>query len=89
MVTLLFFSEFIISSLFEREALIKIKQISCTSTNNVFSRIAICYDYKMFSISFIATGEMKKILYISVLQLITNFILSIILMNIYYMEVLP
>ncbi len=36
---------------------------------------------KCFQSVFIATGEMKKILYISVLQLTTNFILSIILMK--------
>ena len=36
---------------------------------------------KCFQSVFIATGEIKKILYISILQLITNFSLSIILMK--------
>ena len=36
---------------------------------------------KCFQSIFIAKGKMKKILYISILQLITNFMLSIILMK--------
>ena len=36
---------------------------------------------KCFQSVFIATGKMKRILYISIFQLITNFILSIILMK--------
>jgi len=82
MVTLIFFSEFIISSLFERGSF---NQESTKSVALALSMYSLGLPFvmiiKCFQSVFIATGEIKKILYISILQLITNFSLSIILMK--------
>ncbi len=82
MVTLIFFSEFIISSLFERGIF---NQESTKSVALALSMYSLGLPFvmiiKCFQSVFIATGEIKKILYISILQLITNFSLSIILMK--------
>ncbi len=82
MITLLFFSEFIISSLFERGSFDQVSSKSVALALTMYSLgLPFVMIIKCFQSVFIATGEMKKILYISVLQLITNFILSIILMK--------
>ena len=82
MVTLLFFSELIISSLFERGSFDQESSKSVALALTMYSLgLPFVMIIKCFQSVFIATGEMKKILYISVLQLITNFILSIILMK--------
>ena len=82
MITLIFFSEFIISGLFERG---NFDQVSSKSVALALTMYSIGLPFvmiiKCFQSVFIATGKMKKILYISILQLITNFMLSIILMK--------
>ena len=82
MVTLLFFSEFIISSLFERGSFDQASSKSVALALTMYSiGLPFVMIIKCFQSVFMATGEMKKILYISVLQLISNFTLSIILMK--------
>ena len=82
MVTLIFFSEFIISSLFERGSFDKSSSESVALALSMYSLgLPFIMIIKCFQSVFIATGNMKRILYISVLQLITNFTLSIILMK--------
>jgi putative peptidoglycan lipid II flippase len=82
MITLLCFSEFIISSLFERGSFNKESTKSVALALSMYSiGLPFVMIIKCFQSVFIATGEIKKILYISILQLITNFTLSIILMK--------
>ncbi len=82
MVTLICFSEFIISSLFERGSFEKSSSESVALALSMYSLgLPFVMIIKCFQSVFIATGEIKKILYISILQLITNFTLSIILMK--------
>ncbi len=82
MVTLIFFSEFIISSLFERGSFDKSSSESVALALSMYSLgLPFVMIIKCFQSVFIATGKMKKILYISVSQLIINFTLSIILMK--------
>ena len=82
MVTLIFFSEFIISSLFERGSFDNSSSHSVALALSMYSLgLPFVMIIKCFQSVFIATGKIKKILYISVLQLITNFTLSIILMK--------
>ncbi len=82
MVTLIFFSEFIISSLFERGSFDKSSSESVALALSMYSLgLPFVMIIKCFQSVFIATGEIKKILYISILQLIANFTLSIILME--------
>ena len=82
MFTLLFFSEFIISSLFERGSFDQESSKSVALALTMYSLgLPFIIIIKCFQSVFIATGEMKRILYISILQLITNFTLSIILMK--------
>ncbi len=82
MITLIFFSEFIISGLFERG---NFDQVSSKSVALALTMYSIGLPFvmiiKCFQSVFIARGKMKKILHISILQLITNFVLSIILMK--------
>ncbi len=82
MVTLLFFSEFIISSLFERGNFDEVSSKSVALALTMYSLgLPFVMIIKCFQSVLIATGKIKKILYISILQLIINFILSIILMK--------
>ena len=82
MLTLLFFSEFIISSLFERGSFDHESSKSVALALTMYSLgLPFVIIIKCFQSVFIATGEMKRILYISILQLIANFTLSIILMK--------
>ena len=82
MVTLVFFSEFIISSLFERGSFDQESSISVALALTMYCLgLPFVMIIKCFQSVFIATGNIKKILYISILQLITNFTLSIILMK--------
>ncbi len=82
MVTLIFFSEFIISSLFERGSFEKSSSESVALALTMYSLgLPFVIIIKCFQSVFIATGKMKKILYISIFQLIINFTLSIILMK--------
>ncbi len=82
MLTLIFFSEFIISSLFERGSFDESSSVSVALALSMYSLgLPFVMIIKCFQSVFIATGKINKILYISVLQLITNFTLSIILMK--------
>ena len=82
MITLIFFSEFIISGLFERGSFDQESSKSVALALTMYSiGLPFVIIIKCFQSIFIAKGKMKKILYISILQLITNFILSIILMK--------
>ncbi len=82
MVTLIFFSEFIISSLFERGSFEKSSSESVALALTMYSvGLPFVIIIKCFQSVFIATGNMKTILYISIFQLIINFTLSIILMK--------
>ncbi len=82
MVTLIFFSEFIISSLFERGSFTLQSTKSVALALSMYSLgLPFVMIIKCFQSVFIATGKINKILYISVLQLIINFTLSIILMK--------
>ena len=82
MVTLIFFSEFIISSLFERGSFDKLSSKSVALALSMYSLgLPFIMIIKCFQSVLIATGQIKKILHISVFQLITNFTLSFILMK--------
>ena len=82
MVTLIFFSEFITSSLFERGSFEKSSSESVALALTMYSfGLPFVIIIKCFQSVFIATGKMKTILYISIFQLIINFTLSIILMK--------
>ena len=82
MITLIFFSEFIISGLFERGSFDQESSKSVALALTMYSiGLPFVMIIKCFQSIFIAKGKMKKILYISILQLITNFMLSIILMK--------
>ena len=82
MLTLIFFSEFMISSLFERGSFDQESTKSVALALSMYSLgLPFVMIIKCFQSVLIAIGEIKKILYISILQLITNFTLSIILMK--------
>ena len=82
MLTLIFFSEFIISSLFERGSFDQKSSKSVALALTMYSLgLPFVMIIKCFQSVLIATGKIKKILYISIFQLITNFTLSIILMK--------
>jgi len=82
MVTLVFFSEFIISSLFERGNFDQESSKSVALALTMYSLgLPFIMIIKCFQSIFLAIGKIKRILYISLLQLITNFTLSIILMK--------
>ncbi len=82
MVTFIFFSEFIISSLFERGNFDEMSSKSVALSLTMYSiGLPFIMIIKCFQSVFIATGKMKRILSISILQLIINFTLSIILMK--------
>ena len=82
MVTLIFFSEFIISSLFERGSFNRESTKLVALALSMYSLgLPFVMIIKCFQSVFIAIGEIKRILYISILQLIINFTLSIILMK--------
>ena len=81
-ITLLFFSDFIISSLFERGSFDQASSKSVSLALIMYSLgLPFVMIIKCFQSVFIATGKMKNILYISIFQLINNLILSIILME--------
>ena len=82
MLTLIFFSEFIVSSLFERGSFDTESSKSVAIALTMYSLgLPFVMIIKCFQSLFIATGKIKNILYISIVQLITNFTLSIILMK--------
>ncbi len=82
MVTFIFFSEYIISSLFERGSFDQESSKSVATALTMYSLgLPFVIIIKCFQSVFIATGKINKILYVSIFQLIINFILSIILMK--------
>ena len=82
MLTLIFFSEFIISSLFERGSFDNASSESVALALTMYSLgLPFVMIIKCFQSVFIANGKIKTILYISIFQLIANFTLSIILMK--------
>ena len=82
MITLIFFSEFIISSLFERGSFNQEASKAVALALTMYSLgLPFVMIIKCFQSVFIAIGKMKRILYISIFQLIFNFTLSIILMK--------